>query len=360
MITLNAKIDLITGSEGYLSSVSTLIGNNISSQIPLGQKKTTKSPFIIGASKLDGNSHFSDDVDYFIGSQLANQNGEFAQPYTITVSGSQISSLTIAFDDVNGRHPKSITIDGQTYVDDDAIFTIPLNGSDAHTIYIDNWNSPNFPLVITGIYVAITINIDKRNLISIERSVSDRAETNYPSWGVFSNGGSLSFNDKNGEIKDYAEKNFLQGGVNVEIFIGNTLSRSQKLIGVFSTTEWSYDNDNRAANVSFKDDLEEWQDIFVDGINYDSRTQKSQTMQYFYDYLHSKTPQKYNMLSFSELDENTQDIISSTVVQYPLLESGNLWAQWNKVCQVCGLNIYEDIIDNERRVVCVYSERGAV
>jgi hypothetical protein len=65
-----------------------------------------------------------------------------------------------------------------------------------------------------------------------------------------------------------------------------------------------------------------------------------------------RTPEKYQMLSFEQLDEKTQNILENTTIDYPLLENGTLWEQWQKLCEVCGLYIYKN---NEGKTVCTYT-----
>ena len=265
-----------------------------------------------------------------------------------------ISSLAIKFDDENNRHPKTIKVGGVEYSDDDPIFTIAnLPQSASHTIYIDNWNAPLYPLVITGIYAEVSIKINRRNLISINRSIFDRSDLKLPSWGIISNTGNIEFNDTDGEIREYAEELLLESGLKCEIKLNNTLvDGASETIGLFETNEWDYDNDNRVVSVSLKDDLEEWQEINVDEISYDPRKTESKPFRWFYEYLWNITKQNYNMLSFDELDSDTQSVLNKTYIQYPLLESGSLWEQWSKLCEVCQLHIYKD---NNGVVVCQYN-----
>lgn len=362
MITLTARIDLISGNNGTLSGVtSNLSGNNISSEIGtiLGSKSQGSNPFILGVSKLGGGSTFSGNVDYFIGNTQSSESGVFTTPYTLTISGTDITSFTIEFDKINNRHPRSIFVDGIEYYDDDAIFTIGgLTPRNSYTITINNWNSPNYPLVIMGIYVEISIDIDYRSLIALNRSITYRGDNKLPSCGIISNTGNLEFNDLNGEIKDYAEQLLLTSDLKVVITLNNTLADKHEQIGIFETRDWDYDNENRSVSVSLKDDLEEWQDIQVEGFNYDPRNPSAvlteRTMANLYVWLQDKTrtPEKYNMLSFNELDEKTKNILKNTTIDFPLLENGTLWQQWQKLCEVCGLYIYKN---NEGNTICTYT-----
>lgn len=359
MITLTAKINLLSGDNKALSLGSTnLSGNNISSDLGsvISVKVNGSSPFILGASKLGDGSTFSGGVDYFIGDQPSDDNGYFATPYSITITGNAMTSLTIAFDTANGRHPKRIKIDGVEYNDDDSIFTVGgLTESTSHTIYIDNWNSPLYPLVITGVYVEVSINIDRKNLISIESSIFERSDLKLPSFGIISNTGNIEFNDLDGEIKDYAERLLLQSGLSCEIRLNNTLvDGASELVAKMETDQWNYENDSRVVSVSIKDDLEEWQDINVDGISYDPRTPESKPFKWLYEYLWDITTANgnYNMQAFGDLDNKTQEVLENNYIQYPLLERGSLWQQWTKLCQACQLHIYKN---NDGVIVCRYN-----
>ncbi len=361
MITLTAKIDLVNNSNGTLSGVSiNPSGNNVSSEIGaiLGVKKQGGNPFIIGASKIADGSTLSDKEDYFIGNQLSSENGEFVSPYTLTVNGNGITSLTIAFDTVNNRHPNTIKIDNVEYYDDDAIFTVNLASADTHEITIENWNTPNYPIVITGIYVDISIDINYRNLISLSRSIQDRSDFKLPSYGIISNTGSLEFNDLDGEIRDYAELGMLTSGLQVVIKINNTLYKTSEQIGVFQTETWDYDNYNRTVSVSLKDELEEWQNINVPALRYYQIIKNNiyaKPLRDIYNYLLNYTPAKFNMLPASKLDRTTINILQNTYIKYPLLEAGTLWESWQKLCEVCQCYIYKN---NKNQTVFRYN-RGA-
>lgn len=359
MITLTAKINLLSGDNSKLQLGSdNLSGNNISRDLSsvVGVKKQGSNPFIIGASKLGDGSTFSNGVDYFIGDKLSDDNGNFANPYTITITGNAMTSLTIAFDTANGRHPKSVRVDRVEYIDDDAIFTVTgLRESTSHTIRIYDWNDPLYPLVITGIYAEVSIEIDRRNLISISRSIFDRSDLKLPSFGIISNTGDIEFNDIDGEIRDYAEQLLLQSGLSCEIKLNNTLvDGASETIGLFETDQWNYENDSRVVSVSIKDDLEEWQDINVAEINYDPRNLESKPFKWLYEHLWAITTanNNYNMLSFEELDTDTRGVLQNTYIQYPFLEIGSLWQQWTKLCQVCQLHIYKN---NDGVIVCRYN-----
>lgn len=367
MIIIGATISLISGANGNLSSVSGYLPkNNISSNIEsvLNEKREVVNPFILGVSVLGENSVYwdsEDTVEYFIGDYLSDNDGDFINPndgevysYDFTLYGSNITTFTIAFDTLNNEHPKSIEIDGVEYFDDDAIFTISgLESADSHYIRISNWNKPNKPLVISGIYTEIDIEIDYTNLQSIEYEHMDRADTSLPSYGVISNYGTISFVDHNGEIKDYAEQLLLKEGLNTEIFVKNTNNYARNVLATAYTDKWTYDNLNKQVTVTLKDDLEEWQSINIERLNYDPRKSEEniKTGQWFYEYLWDLTPKKYNMLSFEELPLSTRLFLQYNTVKYPLLESSTLWSAWDKFCKVFLCKIYKT---KDGKTTCVY------
>ena len=211
-----------------------------------------------------------------------------------------------------------------------------------------------------GDLIGENINIEKdftqSNLISISRSIFSRSDTKSPSYGILSNNGLLEFNDTDQAFLHYASAGLLVSGLKVYIYLNNTLTKKSEMVGVFETNTWNYDNNNRSVSVSLKDDLEDWQEIQNDGINYNRLKPyeiiEEGRMSSLYRWLQKKTPQKYNMLSYDQLDEITKSILYDTQIKYPLLKSGTLWQQWEKLCQVCGLYIYKN---NEGNTVCTYT-----
>lgn len=374
MITLTARIDILTEENGgKLSSASSNIsGNNISSPLyaVVGEKRSGRNPFILGASNLGDGSHFSNGETYYIGSVVAkaiddddySKGGIFPTPYSIYVAGENITAINICFDDVNDEYPNTIRIDGQVYTNDDVNFTASVEKADSHTIVIDNWSAPNFPLRIQGIYIDLSIDIDRNNLISISRTITDRSGYELPLYGIISNTGNIEFNDIDGEVLEYAQQQLLKGGLTVEISLNNTVYKNSEHIGTYLTNKWTYDNDNRVVYVSIKNNLEEWQDINVEPIYYDPSNPKPQTAEWFYRYLQEErtvngkkvqiTPPKYNVLPFEKLDTETQNVLSNTTIQYPLLESGTLWNSYEKLCELCLLHIY---VDNDGNTVTKYN-----
>lgn len=362
MIRLTAQIDLIGGKDPLqLFGVDNYPRSSASSSPYAVLNKRIimpKSIMLLGVSRFSDMAGLSSgQADYFIGGVNADAEGN-VQPLTLNLYGITTQSVTIAFDTIYNRHPKSITANGKVYYDDDAVFTIsdvPLypNIPDHIEITIDNWNAPNYPIVITGIYQKITLDINKRNLISMERTIKERSDYNLPSFGIISNSAQIEFRDADGEVKDYAEKMLLTSDLDVRLYISDTLSNKSRQIGKFETREWDYDAENRTVAVSLKDDLEEWQDIAINQVGYNHRnpTKVFSNLGELYTYLHSETPDKYEMLPLNALDEATRNHLNSCTVPYPLLRQGSLWEQWDKLCVAGSSYIYKT---DSGKTTCVY------
>lgn len=357
MITITARINIESDNGKINSAESNLPANNISvgiNKVVKNKNVKVSNPFILGASKLGSESYYENGLNYFMGQQLSDLNGNFQTPYIITINGSDIKHFTIIFDEDNNNYPNSIIVDETTVYRNGAKWEIDVDSADTHTINISNWNKPNSALIITSIYADIGIEINRKNLVSFDSEIFDRANTQYPSYGIISNSANMIVLDFDEKILDMIIKRKLHSGISVEVWLENNISNSIEKICSMQTREMSYDNDNRRVQLSLKDNLEEWQHINVDGINYDPNNQISRTASWFYGKLIDKeiTPSKYNMQSFNELDNATKMVLATTTIKYPLLESGTLWDSWQKLCEVCMLHIY---VNNEGKTVCKYN-----
>ena len=353
MIRVSAKISLISGEYSSLwraqSNIPPIdIAKDVNSV--LGKKVNGSNPFILGITRFGQNGAVFESLQYYMGQEFADQNGVFNNKYILTIVGEYLTTLTILFDDYNNQYPYHITINGVDYTNDDPMFTI--NAEQITPIYTDNgeifeviihdWSEPYYPLKIQGIYKSADIDIDYRNLISLETNISDRSNFVLPSWGIISNQGRISFNDSYGEIRDYSEEKLLTSKMPIRIYLNNTLSKRTKKVGDYLTKRWDYENNSRKVSVTFADNLTEWQDILIEEVKYDPSTEKNLTFEWFYKYLYELTPAKYSMLPFDSLDENTKTILSNTAFEHFILESKTLWNAWSQLCQACQCHIWKN------------------
>ena len=196
--------------------------------------------------------------------------------------------------------------------------------------------------------------VDRSNLLDLNSEIRDRADADQPSFGIFSNGGSLSFKDKNGRFESYANFGILQGGESIKLFLTNTVTKKKEQIGSYFANDWDYDNNNRSITVSFDDGLEGLQEIFVSGIEYDflrANNLQGESLSWVYNTLYALTPDKYGFLPYEQLDYKTQQKLKVDI-RYPFLEGGSLWEQWDKLCKAALLHIYQ----KNGTTICEYKE----
>lgn len=345
MIELFATIDVSKNLTERIETSNSEFGNNISAdKIPVGAKEYTR-PFILGASTLGSGEVFSVKNEVFVGKEISDENGNFSTPYTFSFSFPDqleyYQFVSLAFDTVGGGHPISIKVDGVDISDDDSIFNFKVQKTpnSIHTLTIENWNKPNSPLIISGIYSVIKSIIDKRNALRIEGYISQRGDFKLPSYGLYSNYGKIEFVDKTGEYEDYARFGILVDGCKTELKLRNTLDKNanesdlENIVGTYYTKNWDYDANNRKVSVSLSDNLEVLQEVqgtefYVGG---------DLTM---YDvYLHLKG-ESSPYLAFKELSYSLDSRLKSIPCPSPTLNKKSLWAQWQDFCVATTLYMF--------------------
>lgn len=336
MIKLTARINLSDyGGDIESNSINT-VPNNIGADVSsvINKQRDAKSPFIIGFSTVGDSSTYESSLDYYMGSVVSNEYNAFVPAYVLTVEGRGIESLTIVFDEVNKQYPTSIVVDNTTYnYESDYKYTVRFDGeADSHTITISNWNVSNAPLVITGIFASLALEFDYDKLADLEAQHKDRANIEEPSYGIYSNTGSMRIIDANGEIKRYAEKRILRNGLKLTITLSNTLTDTKQVVGVYNTTDWDYDYINNEATCTLGEDLEELQEIQFGGIPLEIGVAK--TGKDIYDKLKEATPDKFKFVAFSELSAKTKNRLNNINTSRLFMEGGSLWAEWTKLCEI--------------------------
>ena len=197
-----------------------------------------------------------------------------------------------------------------------------------------------------------TIVLDYSRITSIDISIFDRSDLSKPSYGIISNSGDMTFNDYDSKFLKFAHNGLLTADLPVRFFLNNTKNQKQKQIAAFETVLWDYDNDNKVASVSLTDGLEKCQNIWVKGLKYNPNDNVTVTMVDFYGELRSKAPSAYTLIPFNELDTKTKNILEKTHIDFFILKDGNLWEQYRKICEVCGLYIYKN---GDGKIVCNYT-----
>ena len=194
------------------------------------------------------------------------------------------------------------------------------------------------------------IIINRTNMLSFDIPHLDRGEINEASFGIYSNSGKISFSDYNGIVPLLNP----QTQFNVKVWLVNTLTKNKTLVCDMLTKEWDYDNDSRVASVTIYDGLESWQDIHFSGIPYNFNEPTSKDCKFFYEELQKfSVGLGYKVAGFDNLDDETQTILTNTIIPYPFLNASTLWQAWEKLCIVCQLHLFKDF---EGNILCKYGK----
>lgn len=185
------------------------------------------------------------------------------------------------------------------------------------------------------------IPINKKNALSIDENTIDRGDIILPSWGIISNGGSISFMDFKGDIKKYAYNRQLIKGLPVKISLNDTTAGTHKNLGSFVTKSWDYDNNSKEVRAQFTDELEQWQDIVIPVLPYNQQTTSSNGAEE-YVRLYNLTPPKYNMIAYSELDETTKSNLLNFIIPLRITKENKLWSAWVKLCECVQAHIFRN------------------
>lgn len=189
-------------------------------------------------------------------------------------------------------------------------------------------------------YIGDIIVLNQRNSISVDFKLNSVSDVEEPSFGIISNSGTVSFNDYDGKVLEYAEQGELVDGLQISIYMQNTLvSGKRELIARYTTTDWDYDNDSKQVSCTIKDVLEELQKIQFAGLNY---IWQPETFADAYKRLCTLTPSKFGFVAYDDLDDRTKSKLSSSQSDYFYIESGSLWNAWDKFANALFCSIYND------------------
>lgn len=176
------------------------------------------------------------------------------------------------------------------------------------------------------------VKFDRRNLLSLESEVKDRADIDKPSFGIISTGGSLSFKDNSSRFLNYANAGLLTEGIEIKIFLENTVKKTKKQVGQYYTTDWDYDNDNRSVSVSFSDDLEDLQDTIIEEvpIQYEEKS-----LLWFFNIINKK-------IENISISDNFLRFLEEYKLKFPYMYGGTIWNEIVKICEASHSHCYKD------------------
>ncbi len=183
-----------------------------------------------------------------------------------------------------------------------------------------------------------TEKINKRNILSLDSEIRDRAEKNKPNFGLISSGGALSFKDNNKVFLKYANTKLLDGNEKVLVFLENKLAKNREKVGEYYTQNWKYDNNNGVVSVSLIDGLEDMQNKNIGDISL-LNEQEEKTLYDFY--LMVKASLEENGYKLKEISENLTEFMKNVSVKYPYFSRNSAWNYLLKISTACMANSYK-------------------
>ena len=365
MIKLEARIKLFDSNDGTVNNAQFNNNNNISWPIYtanssfgkiVGREEKQSRPFLLGNTPLIGGEDYeapknsdmyvlADRVNYFIGSLVSGADGTFPNgaSYSITINGADFNAITIVFDKDDEVWPIEVVINGESYTNDDPTFTVGgLGGVDSLDVTITQLNKPNKGLIVTGIYVDITIVVDEKNLDSFTYSLYDRENNDEPSYGVVSNSGTLSFVDSTREVLDYITSGLIGEDLKVSLYVKNTSTNKEELFVKCYSDDWTYDNDNFVVEITLKDIAERMQKNFI-SVPFTARMTGAQ----IYEILKAAAENIIKIRPFDELDARTKNTLYGYTFINFYIDNCSLWEAYNMLCKSIYATAYTYIVDGQ-------------
>ena len=365
MLTLSAKIKVSNNNE--YTTISGLDTNHsavyYASPIAevLNKSVDEPTPFVLGSTALGSGAAFSQGkVGFYIGDEKSDVNGVFEDAYALYFQGTQLSSVCVEFDTQTKQYAKRIELYegmGETWLaewaNDDANFVAfyPFKDNQQYHFRFYDWSAPNSPLVIRGVRVGDSeIIVDKRNAISINCKFMEKADVDTPSFGLFSNSGSIEFKDIDGEYLELIEQKALSRGSQIEITLEDKIHNTKELaFPAFATiTDLDYDVENQTVKASFSDGLEQLQEMQFNGTNTSIDNFRSSTLYAMLGSLRSG-------VSVVVADTTTERHLKEAIVPIPFVDGSSIWAAMEKLCVAGQCVIYADIKSKVRQYLIKYN-----
>lgn len=181
--------------------------------------------------------------------------------------------------------------------------------------------------------------IDNLSIESVSSQNRAKIEPNKPTFGIIAGGGNLIFKDIDKKFVTYSRQGAVGADNKVVIYIKNTITGKQQVVGTWTTEKWDYDVDDNTMSVTLRDDIQDLQEIEVnDTAAYIELTNNPMTALQLYNYIREITPARYE---FENLSEDVSELLSSINITYAYLEAGSLWGYYEDICQLALLYMYK-------------------
>lgn len=179
---------------------------------------------------------------------------------------------------------------------------------------------------------SITEILDKSVIESVNSEIKTKFNPNRPLFGISAGTGVVTFKDVNQKFIYYSRQGLLTPNKDIEIYIKDTISDKQQIVGKWMSKEWQYDSDNMTVSVSLKDNIEDLSNVETQGSLPYLDANKIKYGNEILDFLKSLTPEKF---AFETTSSEMSSILSNIYFNLPYIPKGNLWSLYQEFCEVC-------------------------
>lgn len=324
---------------------SSFKGGNLANTDLVKSSNKGAKPFIVGSSVLGTEYTYASDFKGILancgsGTTLYDisdtskgylVNNNTSSTYSIVINGSDIQYLKLVFDKVDNQYATVMRINGTMYFNDSAEYELPSVDADNITIEILAWNKPLMPIRVAQISMQVDIVWDKDNgLMEMTRGNQATANNITPSYQLLSQYGSLVVQDPYEEVVNLIKNKTIVKNITINMYKDDTVVGSYVL-----NREWAYDIYTKELRLALEDDIIKWQGINI------KKTELSYNVTGYDVFLYLKNLS--GNYTFYISSEDTE-FIKSIKVPYFYLEEASLWQQWNKFCNLCQCQMYQDTI----------------
>lgn len=204
-------------------------------------------------------------------------------------------------------------------------------------------------------FVEIALNSDLTEVLdkSVIESITSENKTNFspntPTYGIIAGTGSISFKDTGRKFVKYSSEGLLTANIPIKIYIKDTITGKQQIVGSWMSKDWKYDVDNDAMKVTLRDDIEDLQEIDVTDTSSIINVEENPITAFdLLSYLKGGivegkeiaglTPTKF---VFEDLDSDVDNLLKGINIPIAYLEAGTLWKMYNELCQLALLYMYK-------------------
>lgn len=217
------------------------------------------NPFIVGQSKVGDGSYFADNYNGALSYIKSDINGDITPSYKIVISGENIHSFVINFDNITNEFATQIKINNTLIYNDDTLFVYkleePTNRLDIEFL---KWNLPNRYIRYTSIRVDLKLTYNQfTGLLEFTRGSQSTQNSGYPQYGLTSQYGSCKILDNNGELSELELLQILNKNIKFKFYMDN------ELIGTYVYKEIDKEEKTNIYNVKLQDIAINFNDIII-------------------------------------------------------------------------------------------------